>query len=54
MFEAVGGPVTDNIYITNSMNPTSHFEGETNNVLELFKKLTGEDLDLVNLPDMDE
>jgi hypothetical protein len=33
------------------MTETSHFEGETNNVLDLFKKITGEDLDLINLPD---
>jgi len=36
------------------LNPTSHFEGETENVLELYKKITGEELDLVNLPDPDE
>lgn len=54
MFEPVGGPVTDNIYICNSMNPTSHFEEETNNVLDLYKSITGEELDLVNLPEPEE
>lgn len=51
MYEPVPGKVTDNVFICNSMNPTSHFEGETDNVIALYKAITGEDLDLVNLPD---
>lgn len=54
MFEPVSGTVTDNVFICNSMNPTSHFEGETDNVIQLYKAITGEDLDLVNLPDQEE
>jgi len=41
----------DNVFITKSMDPTSHFEGETENVLELYKKITGNEVDLENLPD---
>jgi len=41
----------DNVYISNSFDPTSHFESETDNVLRLYKAITGKDLDLENLPD---
>jgi Rab GDP dissociation inhibitor len=44
----------DNIFITNTMDPTSHFETATDNVLELYKKITGKDLDLTNLPEDDQ
>jgi len=44
----------DNIFITNTMDPTSHFESATDNVLELYKKITGKDLDLKNLPEDDQ
>jgi len=44
---------SDNIFITNTMDPTSHFESATDNVLELYKKITGKDLDLKNLPEDD-
>jgi Rab GDP dissociation inhibitor len=33
------------------MDPTSHFEGETENVLRIFKTITGKDVDLENLPE---
>lgn len=54
MYEPAPGPVTDNVYVCASMSPTSHFEGETQNVLDLYKQITGEDLDLVNLPEPEE
>jgi Rab GDP dissociation inhibitor len=41
----------DGLYISSSMTPTSHFEGETENVLQLYKQITGKDIDLVNLPE---
>jgi Rab GDP dissociation inhibitor len=45
----------DNIYVTKSLDPASHFETATQDVLELYKKITGKDLDLTNLPeDVDE
>jgi len=45
----------DGLFISNSFDATSHFENETENVLQLYKKITGKDLDLVNLPeDVDE
>ena len=42
---------SDGIFVCNSSDPTSHFEGATENVLGLYKQITGKDLDLVNLPD---
>lgn len=36
----------DNVYVTHSCDPTSHFETETNEVLRLYEQITGEKLDL--------
>lgn len=36
----------DNVYVTHSCDPTSHFESETNEVLQLYERITGEQLDL--------
>jgi Rab GDP dissociation inhibitor len=41
----------DGLYISRSFDPTSHFENETEDVLRLYNKITGKQLDLVNLPD---
>jgi Rab GDP dissociation inhibitor len=41
----------DNIFITKSLDPTSHFESATEDVLELYKRITREDLDLTNIPE---
>jgi len=42
---------SDNVYITKSMDPQSHFESATEDVLALYKKITGKNLDLTNLPE---
>ena len=44
----------DNVFVTSSMDPTSHFEVATDEVLSLFKKITGSDIDLDKLPDNDD
>ena len=44
----------DNFYITKSLDPQSHFESATEDVLRLYKQITGKDLDLTNLPDYSE
>lgn len=41
----------DGVFISNSFDATSHFESETDNVLSLYKQITGKDLDLTNLPE---
>ncbi len=43
--------INDGLVISESFDATSHFENETENVLQLYKKITGKDLDLVNLPE---
>ena len=49
-YEAVGTH-KDGVYISDSFDATSHFENETENVLSLYKQITGKDLDLTNLPE---
>jgi len=47
-------PNTDfknNVFITESLDPQSHFETATDDVINLYKKITGEDIDLTNLPE---
>lgn len=36
----------DNLYVTRSYDPTSHFEEASNEVLELYERIVGEKLDL--------
>ena len=35
-----------NVYITSSFDPQSHFENDTDNVMEIYEKITGAKLDL--------
>lgn len=51
IYKPVSSAFSDNVFITNTLDPTSHFESAANNVLEIYKKITGKDLDLDNLPD---
>jgi len=44
---------TDGVYVSASYDPTSHFEDATLEVLEMWKRITGEALDLTVLPDED-
>ena len=39
----------DNIFVTNTCDPTSHFESDTKEVLDLYKRITGDTLDLDNM-----
>ena len=49
------GKFNDGVFISNSFDATSHFESETENVLQLYRHITGKELDLTNLPeDVDE
>lgn len=43
--------VRDNVFVTKSLDPQSHFESATEDVLSLYKKITGKELDLTNLPE---
>jgi len=51
MYVPVSNDFSDNVYITNSMDPSSHFETLTENVISMYKKITGKDLDLENIPE---
>lgn len=42
---------SDNVFVTKSLDPQSHFESATMDVLELYQKITGKELDLTNLPE---
>ena len=35
-----------NVYITGSFDPQSHFENDTDNVIDIYQKITGTKLDL--------
>lgn len=41
----------DGVFISTSFDPTSHFENETEDVLQLYKQITGKDVDLENIPE---
>lgn len=49
MYKPVNRDPQDNVYITDNLDPTSHFESASLNVLEIYKKITGNELDLNNL-----
>eukprot|EP00929_Paragymnodinium_shiwhaense_P001569 TRINITY_DN101804_c0_g1_i1.p1 TRINITY_DN101804_c0_g1~~TRINITY_DN101804_c0_g1_i1.p1 ORF type:complete len:457 (+),score=131.79 TRINITY_DN101804_c0_g1_i1:68-1438(+) len=44
----------DQVFVTTSYDPSSHFEDATDEVLQMWKRITGEDLDLTYVPDPDE
>eukprot|EP00928_Gymnodinium_smaydae_P050351 TRINITY_DN3390_c0_g1_i2.p1 TRINITY_DN3390_c0_g1~~TRINITY_DN3390_c0_g1_i2.p1 ORF type:complete len:456 (+),score=113.39 TRINITY_DN3390_c0_g1_i2:78-1445(+) len=44
----------DNVFVTSSYDPTSHFEDATQEVLAMWKTITGSDLDLSYTPDEDD
>ena len=46
VYEPIDKSFNDNIYITNSFDPLSHFEVDTENVIELYEKITGAKLNL--------
>lgn len=44
-----------NLWITKSYDATSHFEQASNEILEIYEKITGEKMDLTNIqPDEDD
>lgn len=44
-FEPTPTEVNDNLFVTESLDPTTHFELATKQVLEMYKEITGEDFD---------
>ncbi|EGR30219.1 rab gdp dissociation inhibitor, putative [Ichthyophthirius multifiliis] len=53
-YVAADDGVKDQVFVSNCFDPSSHFEPETELVLSMFKKITGKDIDLENLPEEQE
>ena len=51
MYEPASADVSDNIFVTRSLDPTSTFESAAQDVLRIYKSITGKELDLENLPE---
>jgi Rab GDP dissociation inhibitor len=54
IYEPTSNGKSDNLYITKSYDPQSHFEMASEEVLELYQRITGEKLDLNIEPAEDE
>ena len=54
MYEPTTSGKEDNVFITSTLDPTSNFESAANDVLKIYKNITGKDLDLENIPDDEE
>jgi Rab GDP dissociation inhibitor len=54
LYEPAGDGRADNLYVTGSYDPQSHFELASEEVLELYQRITGEKLDLNIEPAEDE
>jgi len=54
VYEPISDGTSDNLYITKSYDPQSHFEVASEEVLELYQRITGEQLDLNIEPTEDE
>lgn len=54
LLEPVADGVQDRCFISKSYDATSHFETAANDVLSLYKRITGNDLDMNISADMNE
>lgn len=52
-YEPVDKTYGDNIFITSTFDPLSHFEEDTETVISLYEKMTGSKLDL-EIPETEE
>ncbi len=46
VYEPIDTTFKDNVFVTRSFDPLSHFEQDTDNVIELYEKITGQKLTL--------
>jgi Rab GDP dissociation inhibitor len=46
IYQPIDTTFKGNVYITSSFDPQSHFENDTDNVIEIYEKITGAKLDL--------
>lgn len=54
VYEPLEDGKSSNLWITKSYDPSSHFEVASNDILEIYEKLTGQKLDLNVEPEEDE
>lgn len=54
VYEPLESGKDSGVWITKSYDPSSHFEGDSQDILDTYQKLTGEQLDLNIEPDEDE
>ena len=54
VYEPLEDGKTSNVWITKSYDPSSHFEVASDDILQIYEKITGEKLDLNIEPDEDE
>jgi Rab GDP dissociation inhibitor len=45
-YEPIGDGSSDKSYISSSFDASSHFEGDVDDLLSLYKRITGKDLDM--------
>mmetsp|Transcript_31058 Transcript_31058/g.50379 ORF Transcript_31058/g.50379 Transcript_31058/m.50379 type:complete len:449 (-) Transcript_31058:1470-2816(-) len=50
-YKAVNEQVDDNVFISSSMDASTHFEHTTKEVMKIYKQITGQDVDLNANPD---
>jgi Rab GDP dissociation inhibitor len=48
LWEPIDNEFKDGVFVTSSFDAVSHFEGDTDDVLNIFKKITGKDIDFKN------
>ncbi len=46
LYEPIDTSFKGNVFITSSFDPQSHFENDTDNLLDIYEKITGAKLDL--------
>jgi Rab GDP dissociation inhibitor len=54
LFEPIGNGIDDQCFISKSYDATSHFETAANDVLSLYQRITGTELDMNISTDMNE
>jgi len=54
VFEPISDGTQDNVYISKSFDPETHFGDSCNDILGIYKRITGKDMDLTPPPEKKE
>jgi len=54
LYEPTHDGLKNKLFITKSYDATSHFESASDDVMEIYRRMTGEELDLTVLPETEE